>query len=122
MGAILNYCMKNKSKEKAVFLLLFIALSLVGLFFRFFRVDKTFNFFFDVARDLDKVWEMIYYQKLTLLGPQTSFGQWSGKETYLGPLYYYLISIPLYLFKFDALAVVLMIGLTNYFSAVVLPS
>jgi hypothetical protein len=59
-------------------------------------------------------------KKFTLLGPPTSFGQWSERETYFGPLHYYLISFPLWIFRMNPLAPLLFTGFLNLISTIVI--
>lgn len=79
-----------------------------ALFFRLWQIDQYMTFLGDEGRDALVVKRMIYqiqYQltgfapgdhKWTLLGPTTSVG-----NMYLGPLYYYMMIIPLWLANFS---------------------
>lgn len=100
------------------FLLLIVLICIIGLFLRFYRLPETLNFFYDTARDMDKAREIIVDRKMTLIGHPTSFGQGSNRETYMGPAYYYFLAISEFVFHFNPIFVVALIGVMNVFSAV----
>lgn len=106
----------NFNKE---FLIAFIALG-AALLLRFYRVEQTFSFMYDQARDLEAVRTMIQEKKPTLLGPQTSVGIFTGGETYFGPLHYYLLLLPFALFDQNPLAPIIFTGITNVLSGIFL--
>lgn len=64
----------------------------VGLFLRVYHVGEFNNFFHDQGRDALVVKRIIVDKRLTLLGPQTT-----APGVYLGPFYYYLSIVPLWL-------------------------
>ncbi|MBI4039701.1 glycosyltransferase family 39 protein [Candidatus Daviesbacteria bacterium] len=88
--------------------LIVILVVTIALFFRLWQIDQYMTFLGDEGRDALVVKQLIYqiqYQltgfapgdhKWTLLGPTTSVG-----NMYLGPLYYYLMIIPLWLANFS---------------------
>lgn len=78
---------------------------ILAFFFRFYKLEETFYFISDTGRDAQAAFKILVDHKLTLLGPRASVAGF-----YLGPFYFYLITIPLLLFNFDPL------GLA-YFSA-----
>jgi hypothetical protein len=106
----------NFNKE----LLLVFIVSALALFLRFYRIEHTFSFMYDQARDLEAVRTMIEERKPTLLGPQTSVGIFTGRETYFGPLHYYLVLLPFALFNQDPLAPIVFTGITNVLSGIFL--
>jgi len=67
-----------------------IAIVLLALFLRLFRISSYLTFLGDEGRDA-LVWLRMLHGKFTLIGPQTSIG-----NMYLGPLYYYLM-LPFYI-------------------------
>ena len=109
----------RKSKVN-IYQLLLVLVIVLAVFLRFYRVEETFSIIFDTARDLEAVRKIIVDKKLTLLGPHTSVGLWSVRETYFGPLHYYLILPPLILFKMDPIGPVIFTGITNLASGFVL--
>lgn len=60
--------------------------------------SNNYLFLIDQGRDMMKVKEIIYDHHPTLIGPYTSLG-----GVFQGPFYYYLISIPAFIFKGDPL-------------------
>ena len=81
--------------NKLKYLLLALVLS-ISTFTHLYRIDKTFIFHNDEARDVLIVKKMIDTGRPILLGPQTSVG-----NMYLGPLYYYLMLPALLLAKMN---------------------
>lgn len=84
-----------------------LALVLITSFFvHFYRIDHTFIFNNDEARDVQIVKKMIDTGKPVLLGPQTSVG-----NMYLGPLYYYFMLPALIISKMDPVGPAMMVAL-----------
>lgn len=73
-----------------------ILILLIGLILRIYHLGDFANFFHDQGRDALVVKRIIVDHKFTLLGPQTT-----AKGVYLGPFYYYLMIIPLWLSKLN---------------------
>lgn len=69
---------------------------LVAAFTRLYKIDQYMTFLGDEGRDVMVVRNMIVNFRPILLGPGTSIG-----NMYLGPLYYYLIAVPLVLSNFS---------------------
>jgi 4-amino-4-deoxy-L-arabinose transferase-like glycosyltransferase len=65
---------------------LVVFLLILGVFFRFYRIEDTLMFQGDQGRDALVIKRMIVDRDLTLLGPITSVG-----NMYLGPFYYYFM-------------------------------
>lgn len=90
---------------------LIVAIILLALFLRLFRIASYMTFLGDEGRDA-LVWlRMVRNFKLTLIGPQTSIG-----NMYLGPLYYYLM-LPFYLIlgtTGPSIGTALFAGVTTY--------
>ncbi len=57
--------------------------------------------------------KIITTHKPTLLGPETSIGLHSERQTYFGPLHYYLLLFPIILFKGNIIGAVILTGLVN---------
>jgi hypothetical protein len=110
----------KKTRSDIFFLLALASVIILSIFFRIYRLDQTFNFFFDVARDYEVSREILASHKITLLGPPTSFGQWSQRETYFGPLHYYLVAISFLFSQANPLSPVILTGSLNLISGIVL--
>ena len=81
------------------------AILTVGAFLRMYRLPEFMMFLGDQGRDVLVVKRMLVDHKLTLIGPQTSVG-----NMYLGPLYYYLMALPLLFSRFDPVGAVYMVA------------
>jgi len=79
---------KQNPREAAILLLIIV----VGTFLRFYKIDEYMTFLGDEGRDAIVVRRLLSEQDLILVGPGTSIG-----NMYLGPLYYYMMAIPLFL-------------------------
>ncbi len=90
-------------KDKRLFVLLFIIF--LAAFLRLYRIDDLMNFLGDEGRDALIVKRMVIDKKPTLLGPITSVG-----NMHLGPLYYYMMIIPLVLAGFNPVGPAVMIA------------
>lgn len=84
--------LKKNYKE---LLVLFVILA-VGSFFRLYKISEYMTFLGDEGRDAILVRRFLVDFDLMLIGPGTSVG-----NMYLGPLYYYFISIGLWLANFS---------------------
>lgn len=73
---------------------------MIGLYLRIYHIGDFSNFFHDQGRHALVVKRIIVDHKLTLLGPQTT-----APGVYLGPFYYYLMIIPLWLFKLNPIGI-----------------
>lgn len=91
-------------KNKFEFLLLVLIL-LLGIFLRFYQIHGHATFLGDEGRDALIVKGMIVDHKFTLLGPTASFG-----NLYLGPAYYYMMLLPLWLANFDPVGPAMMVA------------
>ncbi len=85
---------------------------LLGFFLRAQEViSGNYLFLLDQGRDMMDVKGIIFDHKLTLIGPYTSLG-----GVFQGPLYYYLLAIPLFIFNGDpwgAMLLMLLISMTT---------
>ena len=97
-------------------LLLVILLAILAVFLRFYRLPATFSIMFDQARDIEASLKIVDYHQFTLLGPQTSFGQWSNQETFFGPIHFYLIVLSMLVFGRSLLSPIYLTGITNLLS------
>lgn len=86
------------SMKQREFLILLLILILAA-FFRFYKLAESFYFISDAGRDAQAAFKIIIDHKLTLIGPRASVAGF-----FLGPFYFYLITIPLWLFKMDPIS------------------
>lgn len=100
MKSIVDWIKNNKIEFVCLLLILAFA-----TFFRFFKINQTFYFMGDAGRDAQAAYKIIFDHKFTLIGPKTSVGGF-----YLGPFYFYLITIPLLLFKMNPLGLGYMVS------------
>lgn len=92
-------------KNRLEFILL-VSLILLASFLRFYRLDEYMNFLGDEGRDGLVVKRILTTFDFPLLGPPTSVG-----NMYLGPLYYYMMSIPMAIFWLNPVAATGMVAL-----------
>ena len=79
---------------------------LLGAFMRLYRIDGYLTFLGDEGRDVIIVRRIFTELHPPLIGPGTSIG-----NMYLGPLYYYLMAIPLLVANFNPVGPALFIAL-----------
>ncbi|MBI2600829.1 glycosyltransferase [Candidatus Daviesbacteria bacterium] len=82
----------NLEDKKPLFLTL-LAILLLAAFLRFYRLNEYMTFLGDEGRDMLIMKKILVELDLPLIGPSTSVG-----NIYLGPLYYYMMAIPSFLF------------------------
>ncbi|MBU0999840.1 glycosyltransferase [Patescibacteria group bacterium] len=85
-------------KHKNVFIIFLLILAL-AVFLRFYRLPEYMTFLGDEGRDAIIVKNIIKGINFPLIGPPTSVG-----NIYLGPLYYYLMAIPMFIFNLNPAA------------------
>lgn len=90
--------------------ILLLILSLAS-FLRLWRIDDFAVFLGDEGRDALIVKRIIVDHRPTLLGPMTSVG-----NMYLGPVYYYLMIIPLWLTRLDPIGPAIMVAMIGIFT------
>ena len=93
----------KKNKLEAILVALII---IAALFFRLYRIDEYMTFLGDEGRDVRIVRDIISKGNLVFIGPQMSVG-----NTYLGPLYYYMMAPALFLANFNPAGPAIMIAL-----------
>src|SRR3989344_7457131 len=72
---------------------IFIGIILLAAFFRFYRLPEYMTFLGDEGRDALMIRRILVEHDLPLIGPTTSIG-----NIYLGPLYYYMMAVPMAIF------------------------
>lgn len=93
-------------KEEKKYFIAFLAVLSLAAFFRLYRIDQYMIFLGDEGRDAQVIKEMVDIGHFPLIGPPTSVG-----NIYLGPLYYYLMLVPMFLFNLNPVAASVMVGI-----------
>lgn len=109
--------MKHFLKKNLPEVLIIIAILSLASFLRFYKIDQYMTFLGDEGRDALVIQGILVNHHVPLLGPPTSVG-----GMYLGPLYYYMMAIPMAIFwlnpvsaaGMDALIGILTVGLIYY--------
>ena len=70
-----------------------ITIILLAAFFRIYKIDQYMTFLGDEGRDALMIKRILTTGDLPLIGPPTSIG-----NIYLGPLYYYMMTLPMAIF------------------------
>lgn len=93
----------EKNRTEVIVLVIILIL---GALFRLYRIDAYLTFLGDEGRDVLVVRRFLTEGKVFLIGPGTSIG-----NMYLGPLYYYMIALPLLLANFSPVGPAVMVAL-----------
>lgn len=101
MGKIVNWVKNNKVEFATL-----VAILVTGSFLRLYKIDQYMTFLGDEGRDVIVVSRFIKYFDIMLVGPGTSIG-----NMYLGPLYYYMIALPLLVTNFSPVGPAAMVAL-----------
>jgi len=92
---------KNNRLEAAIIIGLFI----LTAFLRFYRLPDYMTFLGDEGRDALMIKRILVEHDFPLLGPPTSVG-----NIYLGPLYYYMMAVPMAIWWLNPVAAVAMVA------------
>lgn len=95
--------------------LLFAIVLFASTFTHLYRINHTFTFHNDEARDVLIVKKMIDTGKPVLLGPQTSVG-----NMYLGPLYYYMMLPALVMSGMNPIGPAIMVAIFGVITSILL--
>jgi 4-amino-4-deoxy-L-arabinose transferase-like glycosyltransferase len=98
---IIDFIKKNKTELVILGLIL-----LVGTFFRLYKIGAYMTFLGDEGRDAIIVRRLFTELHPPLIGPGTSIG-----NMYLGPLYYYMMAIPLLVASFSPIGPAVQVAL-----------
>ncbi|MEO6509150.1 MAG: hypothetical protein ABIO02_04295 [Patescibacteria group bacterium] len=90
---------------------LFVLLSGLFLFTRFYKIDSSFLFFNDMGRDLFVLYEWLKLGKIPLLGPLTS-----SLPINQSPIYFYLL-MPLFVISHQSVYTALIMNAILYLTA-----
>ncbi len=96
---------KNWIKKNPVEFWILFAILIIGAFCRFYRIDEYMVFLGDEGRDAIIARRIFTELHPPLIGPGTSVG-----SMYLGPLYYYMMAIPLLIAGFSPIGPAVMVG------------
>lgn len=88
-----------KLKDQKLLFVLLLGILGLAAFLRFYRLPDYMTFLGDEGRDALVIKKMIFEGHFPLIGPPTSVG-----NIYLGPLYYYMMLIPMAIFKLNPVA------------------
>ena len=105
MIGIINKTLDWVKLNRLEFFLLFAVL-LLASFLRFYRLSEYMTFLGDEGRDALIVQRVLTTFDLPLIGPPTSVG-----NMYLGPAYYYMMSVPMAIFWLNPVAAAGMVAL-----------
>ncbi len=97
---------KRWVEEHPLETVLLIGIILLGAFLRLYKIDQYMTFLGDEGRDVIIVRRLWVEHHPPLIGPGTSIG-----NMYLGPLYYYLMAIPLLLANYSPVGPAVMVAL-----------
>ena len=84
--------------QKSLFVLL-VGVLVLAAFLRFYKISEYMTFLGDEGRDVIVIKKMLVDHHFPLIGPPTSIG-----NIYLGPLYYYMMAIPMAIFWLNPVA------------------
>ncbi|KKR52967.1 MAG: hypothetical protein UT88_C0016G0004 [Candidatus Woesebacteria bacterium GW2011_GWD2_40_19] len=98
---IADFVKKNRKELIVIGLIL-----LIGAFFRLYKISSYMTFLGDEGRDVIIVRRIFTELHPPLIGPGTSVG-----GMYLGPLYYYMMAIPLLIAGFSPVGPAVMVAL-----------
>lgn len=103
---ILRLKMANFSAKLWLEILLVVLILSLAAFFRFYQLPEYMTFLGDEGRDALVVKRILVDRDFPLLGPPMSVG-----NLYLGPLYYYMMSVSMSIFWLDPVAASAMVAL-----------
>lgn len=93
-----------KANKTEVFIIL--AIFLIAAFVRLYKIDSYMTFLGDEGRDALIVKRILTTGDIPLIGPPTSVG-----NMYLGPLYYYMMAVPMTIFWLNPVAAAVQVAL-----------
>ncbi len=106
MHSIFSWIQKNRLE----FIILIVIL-IVAAFLRLYKIDQYMNFLGDEGRDALMIQRILVDHDFPLLGPTTSVG-----NIYLGPLYYYMMTIPMAISWLNPVAAAVMVAVIGILS------
>jgi len=88
-----------KLKDQKLLFIILMAILILATFLRFFNLSGYMTFLGDEGRDALIVKDILLGNNFPLIGPPTSVG-----NIYLGPLYYYMMAVPMGIFWLNPVA------------------
>lgn len=88
-----------KLKDRKLLFILLLGIIALAAFFRFYKLSEYMNFLGDEGRDAIIIKDLLVNHHFPLIGPPTSVG-----NIYLGPLYYYMMAVPMAFFWLNPVA------------------
>lgn len=88
-----------KLKDQRNLFILFVGILALATFLRFYRLSEYMTFLGDEGRDAIVIKNILVNHHIPLIGPPTSVG-----NIYLGPLYYYMMAVPMAIFWLNPVA------------------
>lgn len=107
---------KNKFIKKYKWWIIFSLIFIIHIFLRFYQLETRFHFGTDQVRMAWIIKGIIVDHVFPLVGPPNKLG--SG--IYVGPIYYYLISVFYFFTNLDPIAAAFFAGVTSIFSLLVI--
>lgn len=102
-----------KLKDEKIFFILLLLIIFLAAFLRLYKIDQYMVFLGDQGRDALIVKDMVDIHHFPLIGPPTSVG-----NIYLGPLYYYMMFVPMALFGLNPVATSVMVALIGVMTVI----
>ncbi|MBI2086516.1 glycosyltransferase [Candidatus Daviesbacteria bacterium] len=88
-----------KLKTERKYFVVICLILLLAIFLRLYKIDEYMTFLGDEGRDGLIVKDMLVNYNFPLIGPPTSVG-----NIYLGPLYYYMMAVVMFIFSLNPVA------------------
>ncbi len=88
-----------KLKDQKFLFIILLALLFFASIMRFYRLSEYMTFLGDEGRDAIVIKDLLVNHNLPFIGPTTSVG-----NIYLGPLYYYMMAVPMAIFWLNPVA------------------
>lgn len=98
--------MRKFIKINRIDLVILLLILIVGAALRLYQIDGYMTFLGDEGRDALVIKKMLTTGDIPLIGPPTSVG-----SMYLGPLYYYMMALPMAIFWLNPLAAAVQVAL-----------
>lgn len=83
----------NFNKKASIIIFIFIFITLISLFIRFWGYEELLNFHGDQPYYLHEVKDMVDSGKIKLIGPMVISKMIQGRGFFTGPTFYYLLAI-----------------------------
>lgn len=103
------------AKQHKIEVILIAAILLTAAFLRVYNIHQYMRFLGDEGRDALAVLRMVRYLDVPLIGPGTSVG-----NMYMGPLYYYMMLMPMVLTGLNPVSAAVMVAVIGVLSVALL--